>query len=146
MLHFEDDKVFAKAPADLWVKLSDARFLVQCIPDVQTVTRAEPDSAAWVLRPGFSFVRGTLDMHLRLVETVPDQLVRVVVDSKGIGSHSTVEAVVSLAAEVDGTRLHWTADVTELGGLLKAVPQGLIKAAAQKVIADVWNAIEKNLT
>jgi hypothetical protein len=35
--------------------------------------------------------------------------------------------------------------VTELGGLLKLVPHGLIQAAAQKVIADVWASIRQRL-
>ncbi len=145
MLHFEGDKQFPQAPPDLWARLSDARFLVQCIPDVQTVTHAEPTAAAFVLRPGFSFARGNLDTLLRIEEAVPDRSVRVVVESRGIGSRSTVEAVLTLAPGDDGTRLHWSAAIRELGGLLKMVPQGLIRAAAQKVIADVWASIEAHL-
>ena len=41
-----------------------------------------------------------------------------------------------------GSRVAWRVDVTELGGLLKAVPQGLIKAAAQKVITDAWTSVD----
>jgi carbon monoxide dehydrogenase subunit G len=145
MLHFEGDKQFPQAPPDLWARLSDARFLVQCIPDVQTVSRAEPTAAAFVLRPGFSFARGNLDTTLRIEEAVPDQSMRVVVESRGIGSRSTVEAALALAPGDGGTRLHWSAAIRELGGLLKMVPQGLIQAAAQKVIADVWASIEAKL-
>ena len=36
MLQFEGDRDFTLAPADLWAKLTDARFLVQCIPDVDS--------------------------------------------------------------------------------------------------------------
>jgi carbon monoxide dehydrogenase subunit G len=145
MLHFEGDKDFLQAPQELWSKLSDASFLVQCIPGVQKVTEAAKDRAMWVLRPGFAFARGTLDMTLRITETSPEESVRVTVVSKGIGSSSTVEASLSLKPGNSGTRVHWTADVTELGGLLKAIPQGLITAAAQKVIGDVWGAIEERM-
>lgn len=146
MLHFEGDKQFPHALPDLWARLSDARFLVQCIPDVQTVHRAEPAAAAFILRPGFSFARGNLDTTLRIEEAVPDQSVRVVVESRGIGSRSTVEAALTLApGDGGGTRLHWSAAIRELGGLLKMVPQGLIQAAAKKVIADVWASIEAKL-
>ena len=37
MLRFEGDRDFRQAPAELWAKLTDARFLAQCIPDVETV-------------------------------------------------------------------------------------------------------------
>ncbi len=33
----------------------------------------------------------------------------------------------------------------ELGGLLKAVPSGLMQAAAQKVSADAWALAERRL-
>ncbi len=35
--------------------------------------------------------------------------------------------------------------MTQLGGLLKMVPSGLIRGAAQKVIEDVWDGIAKKL-
>jgi carbon monoxide dehydrogenase subunit G len=81
-------------------------------------------------------------MTMRITEAVPEKSIRVTVLSKGIGSSSTVEASLSCTPIEAGTQVHWAADVKEMGGLLKAVPQGLIQAAAQKVIADVWTAIE----
>jgi carbon monoxide dehydrogenase subunit G len=146
MVHFEGDKDLPQAPTELWTKLSDARFLVQCVPDVQSMGQAEAATATCVVRPGFAFVRGTLEVTLSIVEAVAGASVRVLARSKGIGSSSAVEAALDFALVGQGTRVHWTADVKELGGLLKAVPQGLIKAAAQKVIADVWSRVEAQLT
>src|SRR5579885_3133330 len=79
MLHFEGDRDFRQAPTDLWTKLSDARFLVQCIPGVETVKRAEPDLAVWTLRPNLGFVRGTLEVTLKVVEAVAEQSMRLLV-------------------------------------------------------------------
>ena len=145
MLHFEGDQDLPLAPADLYARLRDARFLVQCLPDVESVSQAEPHEAAGVLRPGFSFIRGTLDMHLRVTETTPGQALQVHVQTRGIGSKSAVEARLTFTPHDAGTQAHWSADVVELGGLLKAVPQGLLKAAAQRVIADVWKGVESRL-
>jgi carbon monoxide dehydrogenase subunit G len=145
MLHFEGAKEFEHAPESLWERLGDARFLAGCIPGVEAVSRAEPDEAACVIRPGFSFVRGTLELTIRIVARVPPRSLRLNLRSKGIGSSSTVEASLLLAPSGEGTRVDWSAEVTELGGLLKAVPQGLIKAAAQNVIADVWTALAAKL-
>jgi carbon monoxide dehydrogenase subunit G len=145
MLRFEGDKEFPYPAADLWARLSDAQFLVQCVPGIDTVKRAEPGTAVWTLRPGLSFVRGTMEVTLTVAETVPDSLIRLLVHSKGIGTSSDVEVVFTLIPQETGTRIHWTTEVKALGGLLKAVPQGLIKASAQKVIADVWTQAEKKL-
>jgi carbon monoxide dehydrogenase subunit G len=145
MLQFEGEREFPVAPAVAWEKLGDARFLVACIPDTDRVTVAEADQAACVVRPGFSFVRGTLELTIRVLERQPDQGVRVAVDSKGIGSSSTVEATLTLTASDGGARLNWSAAVTRLGGLLKAVPSGLIRAAATKIINDVWTVVDGKL-
>jgi carbon monoxide dehydrogenase subunit G len=145
MLHFEGDRDLAQAPSVVWSKLSDARFLVECIPGVESVASAEPSKATCTLRPGFAFVRGTLELTLTVSNAVPDQSVHLLLQTRGIGSTSEVEAELSLTPLGNGTRLHWVADVKTLGGLLKAVPQGLIKAAAQKVIADALTAVEAKL-
>jgi carbon monoxide dehydrogenase subunit G len=145
MLHFEGTRDFPQPPEPVWRKLTDARFLVQCIPGVESVAQAEPDSAVCVLRPGFAFVRGTLELRLQVVERVAGTSARLLLHSKGIGTTSDVEAYVAVTPRETGSHLHWTADIQQLGGLLKAVPQGLIKAAAQKVIADAWAAAEAKL-
>jgi carbon monoxide dehydrogenase subunit G len=145
MLHFEGDREFAQPPAELWPRLADIQFLARCVPDAEAVTFPEADVAQLTLRPGLSFVRGTLDLTMRLTDRVEGQSARLLLTTKGIGTTSTVEAAYQLAAQDSGTRLHWTADVTQLGGLLKAVPQGLLKAAAQKVIADAWKSLETKL-
>jgi carbon monoxide dehydrogenase subunit G len=110
------------------------------------VAQAEPDRAVCVLRPGFAFVRGTLELTLRIADRVPAASTRVLVHSKGIGTTSAVEAILNVAARDTGSRVQWTADIKELGGLLKAVPQGLIKASAQKVIADAWASVDAKMT
>jgi carbon monoxide dehydrogenase subunit G len=145
MQRFEGERDFPQPPAELWAKLTDARFLVQCIPDVESVTQLEANRAVLVLRPGFAFVRGTLDVTLQVVDAVQPTSARVLLQSKGIGSSSDVESTLTLAEQGSGTRVHWVAEVKSLGGLLKLIPGGLIRGAAQKVIGDVWDAVAVKL-
>jgi len=145
MIQFEGDRDFALPPAALGEKLGDARFLVKCIPDVESVARAEPAEAVCTIRPGFSFVRGTLELTIRVAEAAADQPIKLLLLSKGMGNSSTVEATLTLAAREAGTHVHWQALVKEMGGLMKMVPQGLVRGAAQKVVADAWTAVEAQL-
>jgi carbon monoxide dehydrogenase subunit G len=146
MLRFEGDRDFPHAPAALFALLSDARFLVQCIPDVESAPVVEADRAQLVLRPGFSFVRGTLEVSLRVVDAVAPQSFRVVCDGRGIGSSNAVEASLQfLPLQEGGARVHWVAEVTSLGGLLKLVPHGLVRGAAEKVVNDAWNRLAEKL-
>jgi len=145
MLQFAGDKELSQSQSVLWSKLSDARFLVECIPGVEATAFAEQGKAVCTLRPGFAFVRGTLELTLIVADTVAEQSIRLLLHGKGIGSTNDVEATLNLEPQSNGTRVHWVAEIKSLGGLLKAVPPGLIKAAAQKVIADALAAIEAKL-
>jgi carbon monoxide dehydrogenase subunit G len=142
---FEGDRDFPMQPADLWTKLRDARFLVQCIPDATPGEVSTIDRATCTVRPGFAFVRGSLDVTLAVTEAIEEKLLRLLLTSKGIGSSSDVETALTFAAHDGGTRVHWKAEVKRLGGLLKAVPAGLIRGAAQKVIEDVWVSVAERL-
>jgi carbon monoxide dehydrogenase subunit G len=144
MLHLEGARDFSQAATELAGKLGDARFLAGCIPGIESIAREEPRLVVCTLRPGFAFVRGTLELTLQIV-AADANAVRLQLHSKGIGSTSDVDAALTFVPQDGGTRVQWVADVTQLGGLLKAVPQGLIKAAAQKVIDDAWQAVDAKL-
>lgn len=145
MVRFHGEKRFAHPSSLLWARLTDPAFLVTCLPDLAQVDRVDADGAAFVLRPGFAFVRGTLHAQLSFVEKTPETTARYKLDARGIGSTSTVEVTLTFAPQDGGTLLGYAAEVTQLGGLLKLVPSGLISGAAQKVVADVLAAVEKNL-
>src|SRR5439155_9390942 len=110
MMHFEGDTELPLPPARAWQKLSDARFLVQSVPNVESVAQSEADKAVCTIRPGFAFVRGTLELTVQVVESVHDSSVRLLVHTKGVGSTSDVEATLLMTPEENGTRVHWIAE------------------------------------
>ena len=144
-MQFEGEKQFALPAKEVFAKLSDARFLVECIPGRESTGHAEERQAVCTQRPGLAFVRGTMQVTVKILEAVADSTIKYSLLSKGIGSSSDVETVMTLEPKDNGTLVRWKAEVKSLGGLLKAVPSGLIQGAAQKVIGDVWLEIEKRL-
>ena len=145
MQHFEGERTFAVPVAELWPKLSDAAFLAQCVPDATPKGNASHDQAQYVVHPGFSFARGTLEVAMEILERKEPESARFRLTSKGVGTSSVVETVLKLTADGTGTKVGWTAEITQLGGLLKMAPAGLIRGAAHKVIDDVWDGIAKKL-
>src|SRR6266404_3623005 len=144
-MQFEGDRDFALPPAELWPKLSDAHFLAGSVANAEGVVVHDADNAEWKVRPALAFVSGTLDTKLHIVERVAGEFLRLLLKSKGIGSASTTEVQLRLSAHDAGTRVHWTGEITELSGLLKAVPKGLINGTARKVIEDIWVGVERKL-
>jgi carbon monoxide dehydrogenase subunit G len=145
MLHFEGERTFPLPPTELWAKLRDAGFLVTCIPDATVKGEPQRDKAVCTVHPGFAFVSGTLDTTVEILAANEPTDLRFLLSSKGIGTCSEVESTLTIGATDNGSRVHWVADVKRLGGLLKAVPSGLISGAAKKIIDDVWAEIGKKV-
>jgi carbon monoxide dehydrogenase subunit G len=146
MLHFEGERDFPLAPAELWAKLRDARFLVTCIPNAIVKGTPERDKAVCSVRPGLSFVSGSLDTTVEILGGTEPTDLRLRLASKGIGTSSEVETSLTIKPQDEGSRVNWVADVKNLGGLLKAVPEGLLRGSAQKTVEDVWEEIAKKLS
>lgn len=141
MIQFSGDRLFSLPLATVAAKLSDAGFLVGCLPDAE-VTTATPTLATWKLRPKVSFLTSSLNLEMSTIAHEPGKSVAYKVFSKAMGASSTVITTLTFhEAEAGGARVHWTGELTEVTGLLKMVPKGLIQATAQKQIEDVWAAV-----
>jgi carbon monoxide dehydrogenase subunit G len=75
----------------------------------------------------------------------PNEAVTFTLTTRSIGASSTVVAQLRFAADPQGTQVLWNADITEVSGLLKMVPSGLLEGAARKIIEDVWEAVRRRL-
>ena len=150
MLHLEGEETFDQPLLDLWNRLTDLSSLSRCIPDLVSIKRAEPDLLICVVRPGFSFLRGTLELTLENMEKQPPRSALMRIHAKGIGSSASGETRMELSPSTSGsgraqTQLHWTAVVQELGGLLRPLSSSLMESVARKVIADAWSAFRRDL-
>ena len=144
MVHFEGVEAFALPPSHVFAKLADAGFLANSLPEA-TVMLATPDKSSWKVKPKMAFIAGELATDAVVVERIPEETIRYKLDTKGIGSGSTVEAVLKFAADGTGTLVTWTGDIVAMTGLLKLAPKGLIQGSAQQVIKDCWNAIRAKM-
>lgn len=141
MIHFEGVESFPTPPADLYAKLADAGWLARSLPDTE-VLETTADRATWKVKPKFAFMAGTLDTVAEVIGRTPGEQVRYRVTSTSVGAKSVAESTLTIRPVGAGAEVRWSGDLTELGGLLKMVPRGLMQAAAQKVISDVWAALK----
>ena len=87
------------------------------------------------VKPPFSFLSGAMQMVFDVLESDRPSSARMRVKGKGIGASVTIETSIKLSPEMDGTRLEWSSEVTELGGLIKAVSRSLIEGACARSLA-----------
>jgi carbon monoxide dehydrogenase subunit G len=147
MIRFEGDRQLPYAPAETFSRLRDARFLVQCIQGAQPAgEEASADQAQCRVQPNLPFVRGSMEVTLRVVEAAEPSLLRVQVLGQGNNLTSVVDTILELSEQQAGTRVHWVAEVKKLGGVLNVVPQSQVQTAAQKVIQEVWSLLSSRMS
>jgi carbon monoxide dehydrogenase subunit G len=146
MIQLTGERTFSAAIDRVYSELSDVGKVVRTFPDVKQVKEAAPERARIVVSPGLSFVKGELDATIDRISQDPPRSAVLFITSKGIGSSSKIQASFQLEARGEGTLLRWSAEVQELGGLLKLVPSGLLKGSAQKIIEGFLNGLEQQLS
>lgn len=115
------------------------------IPDLVSSERVDERTLKCVVRPGFSFLRGTMKLTLTLGDTLPPSSAAMTVSAQSIGVAMDVASQLSISPDGSGARLLWTARIEKLKGLISAVSPGLIKAAADQVIRHAWSQVRKQL-
>jgi len=137
-MNFSGVEYFGYSQAELWGRLSDMAFMSGVIPDVERVERIEPAGFSCRIRPRFSFLTGSMELHFDITESAPPERLNVRSRGKGIGSAVVVDIAIQLAPRGEGTDLTWVGTIVSREGLLKPVGAGLIQAAAQRVIDNLW--------
>lgn len=139
---FGGEELFAIEPERLYALLTDLDSVAATIPDAEQIERVDPRTLRCVVRPGFSFLRGTLKLTVVVDEVQPPERAALHVAAQGIGVAMRVDSALAIAAgETGGSRLTWQAEVVEMRGLLAAVSPSLVRAAADQVIRDGWQRI-----
>ncbi len=147
MIHFDGDRQLPAPPAETFVKLRDARFLVQCVQGGQATSEpATEDEAQCIVRPNLPFARGATVLTLKITEAEAPTKLCIMVLSQGSNFTSEVETHLTLSEHQEGTRVRWTADVKKLGGMLQMAPTAQVHAAAQKITQEVWSLLSARIS
>jgi carbon monoxide dehydrogenase subunit G len=144
-LQFGGEELFLAPPDKVYALLTDLDGLGASIPDLVSAQRVDERTLNCTVRPGFSFLRGTMKLKITLDELAPPTQATLRIDSQGIGVAMKVVSRMSLEPDGAGTKLTWSADVPEMKGLVATVSPGLVKAAAEQVIRHGWKQMHVRL-
>jgi carbon monoxide dehydrogenase subunit G len=145
------EETFAATPAEVFALLVDLEAIAATLPGVSSRQRADDGTVRCDVRPGLSFLGGTIHVSLRIADAVAPSRALLRSSVRGIGmsmeveSQITVEEDPSAPGTAVATRVAWEARVTERRGLVAAVSPGLLRAAAQRLIAAGFEALRRRL-
>jgi carbon monoxide dehydrogenase subunit G len=142
---FGGEERFAAPPERLFGLITDLDAMAATIPDLVSAEKVDERTLKCVVRPGFSFLRGTLKMAILLGETDPPKSAAMTISAQGIGVSMDVVSRLQIAPDGAGSLLTWTAHIEQLKGLIAAVSPALIRAAADQVIRHAWGQVRKQL-
>jgi carbon monoxide dehydrogenase subunit G len=142
---FGGQERFAAPPERVYALLTDLDAMAATIPDLVSAEKVDDRTLKCVVRPGFSFLRGTLRLTIKLEDCQPHETAAMNIDAQGIGMSMGVASQLRILGEPDGSRLEWTAGIVQKKGLISAVSNSLIKAAADQVIRHAWSQVRKQL-
>jgi len=136
---------FSSTTTTVFAKLTDIGFLAACIPNAR-ILESQPERAVWTLAPKLPFLSGELHTTCLLTAAQPAEQASYTLDIRGLGSNAHAEATLIFHTD-NGTDtvVEWQATITQLGGMLKLAPPGMIDVLAKKIIAEAWVEIRKRL-
>jgi carbon monoxide dehydrogenase subunit G len=144
-IEFAGQEHFDAPPERLYALLTDLDAMAGTIPDLVSSERADDRTLKCVVRPGFSFLRGTMRLAITLGDCAPSERAAMTVEAQGIGVAMQIASQLAILPEGAGARLEWTARIEQLKGLIAAVSPALIKAAADQVIRHAWTRVRDQL-
>src|SRR5262245_34837663 len=87
------DEYFETGRERLWQHLTQPAFLCDCFPGVDEILHIDERSAAIRVRPGFSFLRGVLDVEFQFLESESPSRALASTQMLAIGSSAELEVV-----------------------------------------------------
>jgi 2-furoyl-CoA dehydrogenase large subunit len=144
-IEFGGEISFQTPPEKLYALLTDLDAMTATIPDLVSAQKVDDSTIHCVVRPGFSFLRGTMKLSINVDRNDPPRHAVMTTAAQGIGVSMNVLANLEVQPDAGGSRLKWTAKVQDLKGLIAAVSPGLITAAANQVIGHTWSEVQKRL-
>jgi carbon monoxide dehydrogenase subunit G len=138
------EEILNAPPAKVFAQVSDLDALAQMIPDLHSSEKVDARTLKCVVRPGFSFIRGTMKLTIALTDITPETSMKMLVKCSGIGLTMDIESMLELSPLENGarTKLAWQTQVMNRTGLISLVGSSLIQGAAEKTIRDGWGKLK----
>jgi uncharacterized protein len=145
-LHYEGSFDVAAPMEKVYDFVNDPKKVTTIFPDVQSVKVIDEDHFNIKAKVGMSFIKGTMDVKLTLVEKKRPTFSKL--KARGTGLNSSVDLESSFTLEDGpngGTHVKWAADA-KISGMMASVGSRLIDSQADKYVKQIIGSLEKKLS
>ncbi len=133
-----------ETPQNVWDLLNDPARLAKVLPGCERLDPIGPDKYKVAVKFAVAAIGGSFSGTVELREKKPPKSLTVRMESRGTPGFVTGEGRVELAAKGKQTELKYSGEA-QVGGLIAAVGQRMLDAAARRVVAQVFEMIASEL-
>ncbi len=145
-MHYDGSFDVPASKDKVYAFVTDPAKVTSIFPDVQDVKVVDENNFSLKAKVGISFMRGTMDVKMAIVERNPPSFAKM--RAKGNGMSSTVELENTFTLEDQtsgGTHVKWAADA-KVAGLMASVGSRLMDAAAAKYVEQIIGSLKEKLS
>ena len=128
----------------VWDLFNDPARLAKCLPGCEKLEPAGPHKYKVAIKFALAAFSGAYSGSVELAEQRPPESMRMRVEGKGTPGFMKGEGRLTLAATAEGTTVSYEGEA-QVGGLIAAVGQRMIEAAAKKIVQQFFESAEKQL-
>lgn len=132
-------------PEAVWRLLTDPGRLAKCLPGCESLEAAGRDRYTVKAKFAIAAIGGSFTGAVTLTEKNPPHSLRMKVEGKGAPGHLTGEGRLELAARAAETEVRYDGSA-QVGGLIAAVGQRMIEAAAKRIVGQFFENSARALT
>lgn len=143
VVKLEGDYRFDAAVQDVWNALFDPAVLAAALPGCEKLDLVD---GAYVGEMTIKVgpISGKFTGKVQLEDKVEPERYKMIVDGRGPQGFVKATATIALAADGDGTKLHYDADA-QIGGKIASVGQRLIDASARAITKQALDNLHENI-
>lgn len=124
-------------PEQVWALLNDPERLAKCLPGCERLEPDGPDRYKAVVKFALAAISGQYSGSLELADKKPPQSLRLRLEGKGVPGFVKGEGQVELSEKGGQTEVRYSGEA-QIGGMIAAVGQRMLDAAARKIVQQFF--------
>lgn len=129
----------------VWGLLTDPERLARILPGCDRLEPAGPDRYKVAVKLAIAAISGNYSGSVELAEKKPPHSLRLKMEGKGVPGFMSGTAWLELVDKAGQTEVRYSGEA-KVGGLIAAVGQRMIEAAAKRVLQQFFEAAATQLT
>lgn len=128
----------------VWEHLLNPASLAKSLPGCE---KLEPDGDGTYraeMKVGIASVKGNYHGRVQILDAVPPERFRMIVEGQGTGGFLKGEGTLTLVPGESGTLIGYSGEA-QVGGVMASVGQRLVLAAARQIVHQFFQAFSKQI-